>query len=111
MEKLKGSFLLDTVSNDNSEIWFAIKVKNNTILGIKESFFDCRIAKDNFFDEKLFCPTFDKLNCNDPVEVEGYMMVDEDEEDCMMMWFSVFKMTVNGEVIYNSPDVSLKVMQ
>jgi hypothetical protein len=107
MDKLVGTIV--GIDADKDDIWFSVKTTLSTAFTPKkqEVFFDCRIACDDKninFDEVVDRMKLAKDDLL--VELDGYMMVDTLEENEMQMWFSVFKMTIKGVVIYDSPDVS-----
>jgi hypothetical protein len=106
-DKLVGTIV--GIDADKDDIWFSVKTTLSTAFTPKkqEVFFDCRIACDDKsinFDEVVDRMKLAKDDLL--VELDGYMMVDTLEENEMQMWFSVFKMTIKGVVIYDSPDVS-----
>ena len=40
---------------------------------------------------------------NTSVEIGGYMMLDNPEDDEIQMWFSVFKLKIGDTLVYDTP--------
>lgn len=102
MDKIIGKVV--DIQSDTENIWFSLKVTLSYGMSIPEQevYFDCRIADYENYNKALWALKSAKDN-ETSVELGGYMMIDNPEENEVQMWFSVFKMTFNGEVVYDIP--------
>ena len=104
MDNLIGKIV--KVESDQENIWFSLKVKLTGGISPSEQevYFDCRIAKvEN--DEGYYSKILDELETekNTIVELGGYMMLDNPEDDEIQMWFSVFKLKIGDILVYDTP--------
>lgn len=104
MEKLIGKIV--KVEADQVNIWFSLEVKLTSGISPSEQevYFDCRIAKveDSEIDYSKVLSAIEMAK-NTSVELGGYMMLDNPEDDEIQMWFSVFKLKIGDTLVYNTP--------
>ena len=100
MDNLIGKIV--KVESDQENIWFSLKVRLTSGISLSEQevYFDCRIAKidDNEIDYLKVLGALEMAK-NTSVELGGYMMLDNPEDDGIQMWFSVSKITVCTVII------------
>lgn len=104
MENLIGEVV--KVEADQVNIWFSLKVRLTGGISIPEQevYFDCRIARndDNEIDYLKVLGALEMAK-NTTVKLEGYMMLDNQEDDEMQIWFSVFKLKIGDNLVYDIP--------
>jgi hypothetical protein len=104
MEKLIGKIV--KIEVDQVNIWFSLKVKLTSGISPSEQevYFDCRITKidDNEIDYLKVLGALEMAK-NTTVELDGYMLIDNPEDDEMQMWFSVFKLKIGDNLVYDTP--------
>lgn len=103
MDKLIGKIV--KVESDQANIWFSLKVRLTSGISPSEQevYFDCRIAKvDSEIDYSKVLSAIEMAK-NNTVELGGYMMLDNPEDDEIQMWFSVFKLKIGDTLVYNTP--------
>lgn len=104
MENLIGKIV--KVEADQVNIWLSLKVNLTGGISIPEQevYFDCRIAKvdDNEVDYLKVIGALEMAK-NTTVELGGYMMLDNPEDDEMQIWFSVFKLKIGDNLVYDTP--------
>ena len=104
MDNLIGKIV--KVESDQENIWFSLKVRLTSGISLSEQevYFDCRIAKidDNEIDYLKVLGALE-MEKNTSVELGGYMMLDNPEDDGIQMWFSVFKLKIGDTLVYNTP--------
>ena len=104
MDKIIGKVV--DVQSDTANLWFSLKVILSYGMSIPEQevCFDCRIAEEDATDYNKALGALNSAKDNETsVELGGYMMIDNPEDNEVQMWFSVFKMTIDGEVVYDIP--------
>jgi hypothetical protein len=101
MDKLIGTIV--DIDGDKDDIWFSLRVKmSSSFRPTQEVDFDCRIDCRGF-DYKNIIDKMLLAKDNLKTELEGFMMIDNPDDNEMQIWFSVFKMTIRDIVIYDTP--------